>query len=144
MCNIKHNKLFFARLFIIFLNNKMDFDKVYSLINHHNISVRKLADIVGYSASGLNDAIRKKTMRVDLLEKIAHYFKVSPSIFFEDIIDISHLQANESEVEYKTSSKEIEQKKPAAGVKEVVKYYEGKMEELNREIGRLQERLKNK
>ncbi len=60
---------------------------VYNKINKLRKKQRNqslLADAIGMTVQGVNLMMKKKTMTVETLEKIAKYFEVSPASFYEE------------------------------------------------------------
>lgn len=60
----------------------MDYNNVWSLINKANLSKRAMAKIIGMTGTGFDKMMDNKTMTVDVLEKVATYFKVPLTTFF--------------------------------------------------------------
>jgi len=58
--------------------------KIKQLIDEKNISVIKAATEIGISRQYLHDIFSKKVVRTDIVEKIANYFNVPISYFFDD------------------------------------------------------------
>lgn len=52
--------------------------------NKKGITVKELAPMVGMSYTGLYSSIKKNTLRAETLQKIARFFNVSISKFFEE------------------------------------------------------------
>ena len=61
----------------------MYYNKLWALINKHNLSKSAAGRIAGLSPQGFNTMMDKETMTVSNLEKYAKYFKVSISYFYE-------------------------------------------------------------
>ncbi len=61
----------------------MDYNKVWSLFNKHGLSQNAAARIVGMSSPGFATMMKRETMTISTLEKIAAYFKVPIQEFFE-------------------------------------------------------------
>lgn len=63
----------------------MDYNKVKSLQNRHNLSNQKMADIAGMKrAQSYADMMKRESMKVEYLEKYAEYFKVDINSFFDN------------------------------------------------------------
>jgi len=60
----------------------MDYNNVWSLINKANLSKRAIAKIIGMTGTGFDKMMDNRTMTVEVLEKIAIYFKVPLTTFF--------------------------------------------------------------
>jgi len=62
----------------------MNYSSIQLLRVKNNLSERKLAQMVGMSASGFNNAMNRGTMTISVLEKLCELFEVPASYFFED------------------------------------------------------------
>jgi len=62
----------------------MNYNKIKLLCNEQNISFKDLCYTIELTEQGLNQSIRNKSLRIDVLEKIANHFKVPISYFFEE------------------------------------------------------------
>jgi transcriptional regulator with XRE-family HTH domain len=62
----------------------MNYKKLNDLIRENNLTQNKAAAAFGVSSPGLREMIDNKTMKVETLEKIAKYFNVPVSYFFDE------------------------------------------------------------
>ena len=62
----------------------MNYEKIEQLIKKENLTQNKAAAAFGMSSPGFKEMLDNKTMKVETLEKIAKYFNVPVSYFFED------------------------------------------------------------
>jgi DNA-binding Xre family transcriptional regulator len=76
----------------------MYYNKIKTEAENKNLTIKKLADIIGISDAGLYQMIRHESMKIDILEKICKVLGVSPGIFFE-----SGNELNEQQVIYNRS-----------------------------------------
>jgi transcriptional regulator with XRE-family HTH domain len=62
----------------------MNYEKLRELIKKENLSQNQMAKNFGMSAPGYKEMLEKKSLKVKNLEKIADYFKVPVSYFFDE------------------------------------------------------------
>jgi len=59
--------------------------RIRKLIDDNNLTVKGLAEKIGVSEPGLHNMLRTFDMKVSTLQKIADYFEVPITYFFDDI-----------------------------------------------------------
>jgi len=59
--------------------------RVRKLIDNKKITVREFAEKIGVSEPGIHNMFRTNDMKVSTLQKIADYFDVPITYFFDDI-----------------------------------------------------------
>lgn len=59
-------------------------NKIKFLCDKRKVTIRKLAQEIGVSEIGLHKMISNNSMKVETLQKIADYFELPVSSFFED------------------------------------------------------------
>jgi len=59
--------------------------RIRKLIDDNNLTVKGLAEKIGVSEPGLHNMLRAFDMKVSTLQKIADYFDVPITYFFDDI-----------------------------------------------------------
>jgi transcriptional regulator with XRE-family HTH domain len=62
----------------------MNYKKLEELREKTKVSSEKLGEVIGISGPGYAKMIKEHTCRVDYLEKLAGYFGVSITVFFEE------------------------------------------------------------
>ncbi len=68
----------------------MDFNKLEQLKKLKKISYEELSIQIGMSKNGLNKAVNNKEVKVSTLEKLANYFGVPISYFFDSKAEIQN------------------------------------------------------
>jgi transcriptional regulator with XRE-family HTH domain len=61
----------------------MNFNKIKIICDEKGLTVPQLAEKIGFSEAGLYQSFRKKSMKVDILEKIAQVLEVPIWVFFD-------------------------------------------------------------
>jgi transcriptional regulator with XRE-family HTH domain len=72
----------------------LNYNKIKSLASENKISLKELADKINLSEQGLHSGIKKQTLSVTNLEKIAEVLEVPVSYFFEDKEDVKKIINN--------------------------------------------------
>ena len=65
--------------------NMLYINRIKKLIDDKKISIKKFAEDVGLSEQGIHKMFRSYDMKVSTLQKIADYFNVPITYFFDDI-----------------------------------------------------------
>ena len=60
-------------------------NRIRKLIDDKNLTVRDFAEKIGVSEPGIHNMFRTNDMKVSTLQKIADYFDVPITFFFDDI-----------------------------------------------------------
>ena len=68
----------------------MDYSRIKIELERKNISVRDLCDKIDITEQGLHQMIRKKSMKVEVLERISNVLRLPVSFWFEDTTNISN------------------------------------------------------
>ena len=63
-------------------------NKIRKLIDDNNLTIKRFAKKIGISEPGIHNMFRSQDMKVSTLQKIAVYFEVPITYFFEDDDDI--------------------------------------------------------
>lgn len=112
----------------------MNYSKIQSLLDSNkNLRKGDLLKKVGKSNWGFNESVAKKTMRVDVLEKMSEFFNVPISYWFEER---KSKQANfsEPEINYKSNESLIEMKEQLKFMRELFKEVKEENNRLKKEI----------
>jgi len=56
----------------------MNYSKLKFLLTQRNLSIRKLAEMIGYSEAGFHTMMKHDKMQVNTLEKIAEILEINP------------------------------------------------------------------
>ena len=83
----------------------MDYSRIKIELERKNISVRDLCDKIDITEQGLHQMIRKKSMKVEVLERISNVLKLPVSFWFEDATIISNTKSMPSKTGKHLSSK---------------------------------------
>ena len=59
--------------------------RIRKLIDNNNLTIREFAEKIGVSEPGIHNMFRTNDMKVSTLQKIADYFDVPITYFFDDI-----------------------------------------------------------
>jgi len=62
----------------------MDYSQIKIELERKNISIRDLCERIDVSEQGLHQMIRKKSMKVEVLERISNVLKLPVTYWFED------------------------------------------------------------
>lgn len=111
----------------------MNYSKITLLISQHRLKQKEFADIISATPHGVKYKFEFETFTVKDIEKIAEYFKVPISYFWED-----YLIASEPKVKYETC---LECRDKDAIIKLLTsqnKDKENQIALLNQELGRNQ------
>ena len=60
-------------------------NRIRKLIENNNLTIREFAEKIGVSEPGIHNMFRSNDMKVSTLQKIADYFDVPVTYFFDDI-----------------------------------------------------------
>ncbi len=108
---------------------------VYNKINKLRKKQRNqtlLAQAIGMTVQGLNLMMKKRTMTVDTLEKIAHYFEVTPASLFDEDGIIVH----DPKQSYKSKCSECSRCEAQLELMmKILKEKDEALAHLNRELG---------
>ncbi len=81
---------------------KLNYNKIWSLINGKNYSARKFAEIINMSDTGFTTMMKKETMSVATLEIIVEHFEVRIESLFGDGPIVRIDAVDEPRPDYKT------------------------------------------
>lgn len=84
----------------------MNFSLLEKIIKQRNLSASGLSIEMGYSNTAVSDALKRKDMKVSMLEKICKVLDISPAILFEE--NIYDNSASEPNALYLIPSKQIQ------------------------------------
>lgn len=116
----------------------MKYSKIqYLLDSNKNLIKKDLLKKVGKSNWGFNEMVKKRSMRVDVLEKMSEYFNVPISYWFQEEENISTF--NESETTYVKLKKEQEMK----ALEKAMELLETELDQKNGQIKFLENQLLN-
>ena len=65
-------------------------NRIKKLIDDNNLTIRGVAEKIGISEPGIHNMFRSQDMKVSTLQKIADFFEVPITYFFDDDDDISN------------------------------------------------------
>ena len=82
----------------------MNYQLIKILCKRRGITESKLIQLIDVSTPGFYLMIRKKNMRVDMLEKLSEALKVNPCLFFKEE-PLNENEVNDIEVNYVAKSK---------------------------------------
>ena len=63
-------------------------NRIRKLIDAKNLTIRGVAEKIGISEAGIHNMFRSHDMKISTLQKIADYFEVPITYFFDDDDDI--------------------------------------------------------
>lgn len=115
----------------------MNYQLIKILCKRRGLTESKLIQLIDVSTPGYYLMVRKKNIRVDLLEKISEALKVNPCLFFKEELQTNDEQllnnslALEPEVNY--SAKSMHSKTPPESV-ELIELMRFKINTLEKEL----------
>ena len=71
-------------------------NKIRKLIDDRNLTVKKFAEKIGVSEPGIHNILRSHDMKVSTLQKIADFFEVPITYFFDDDTDDIDARKNQA------------------------------------------------
>lgn len=109
----------------------MDYNRVISLKNSHGLTDDKMAEICGLKrGQSFADMMKRKSMKVEYLEKIAEYFKVDIISFFNANSDLPQTHILQEPTEKYESCKDCHYKDEIISLlKHRVTYFENLINE---------------
>lgn len=110
----------------------MDYSKIRVLQMQKNLSDRKFAESIGLSGPGYKSMLEEQTCTVEKLELICSLYKVPITHFFSSEL----LTADEGPIIYQTK-KQLTRDELVEFLKEELKAKDEKINQLNRELGKL-------
>ena len=111
----------------------MDYNRIKIELEHKGISVRELCYKIDVTEQGLHQMIRKKSMKIEILERISNVLSLPMSYWFE----------NEENAKY-VASDGMDRNKPNSGKKKNYKLSDEKIDALTKNLNEMLKVMANK